>query len=314
MNMGSDNMSNFSYSRLSTYNSCPRKHSYMYEEKLYTDGNEFLILGDLFHQCIDKATKGEDFSSVINDYEAKVKVGVLTTESGLLEDVVNRYFAHYDITSEETIGSELTLEEDWEDGDKFKGIIDRVIEKDGMIIIRDTKTTLKPLKYTTNQVKFNSQLLTYCSLVQDHLNLIVDAYEIDEVRLARIQPVPINQNGKPSADKNRLSLVLYEDYYNKLCEMGLEEAPEYQNVLEYLEKRGHPLFKRTQCQLLDQNLLASNIQDLYQSYKSIKTGNKQRVRGPLCDYCAYQELCNLDFYMPDPESRQILINKITKNN
>lgn len=314
MNMGSDNMSNFSYSRLSTYNSCPRKHSYMYEEKLYTDGNEFLILGDLFHQCIDKATKGEDFSSVINDYEAKVKVGVLTTESGLLEDVVNRYLAHYDITSEETIGSELTLEEDWEDGDKFKGIIDRVIEKDGMIIIRDTKTTLKPLKYTTNQVKFNSQLLTYCSLVQDHLNLIVDAYEIDEVRLARIQPVPINQNGKPSADKNRLSLVLYEDYYNKLCEMGLEEAPEYQNVLEYLEKRGHPLFKRTQCQLLDQNLLASNIQDLYQSYKSIKTGNKQRVRGPLCDYCAYQELCNLDFYMPDPESRQILINKITKNN
>ena len=314
MNMGSDNMSNFSYSRLSTYNSCPRKHSYMYEEKLYTDGNEFLILGDLFHQCIDKATKGEDFSSVINDYEAKVKVGVLTTESGLLEDVVNRYLAHYDITNEETIGSELTLEEDWEDGDKFKGIIDRVIEKDGMIIIRDTKTTLKPLKYTTNQVKYNSQLLTYCSLVQDHLNLIVDAYEIDEVRLARIQPVPINQNGKPSADKNRLSLVLYEDYYNKLCEMGLETAPEYQNVLEYLEKRGHPLFKRTQCQLLDQNLLASNIQDLYQSYKSIKTGNKQRVRGPLCDYCAYQELCNLDFYMPDPESRQILINKITKNN
>lgn len=311
--MGSDSMSNFSYSRLSTYNSCPRKHSYMYEEKIYTEGNEFLILGDLFHQCIDKATNGEDFSSVINDYEAKVKVGAVSTESGLLEYVVNKYLDHYDVTSEEVIGSELVLEEEWEEGDTFKGIVDRLVEKDGMVILRDTKTTLKPLKYTTNQVKYNSQLLTYCSLVQDHMNVIVDAYEIDEVRLARLQEVPMNQNGKPSADKNRLGLVLYEDYYNKLAEMGLENAPEYQGVLDYLEKRGHPLFKRTQCQLLDQNILSANIQDLYQTYKSAKTGNKQRVRGPLCDYCAYQNLCNLDFYLPDPDSRQIVIDKIKKS-
>ena len=313
MNIGSDNMSNFSYSRLSIYNSCPRKHSYMYEEKIFTDGNEFLILGDLFHQCIDKATKGEDFSSVLNDYDAKVKVGVLSTEEGLLEYVVNRYLDYYDLQEEEIIGSELTLEETWEDGDTFKGIIDRVVEKDGLVILRDTKTTLKPLKYTTNQVKFNSQLLTYCSLVQDHLNIMVDAYEIDEVRLAKLQPVPLNQNGKPSADKNKLGLVLYEDYYNKLAEMGLDTAPEYQGVLDYLEKRGHPLFKRTRCQLLDQNMLSANIQDLYQTYKSAKTGNKQRVRGPLCDYCAYQELCNADFYLIDQNSREIIINKIKKS-
>ena len=311
--MGSDNMSNFSYSRLSSYNSCPRKHSYMYEEKIYTEGNEFLILGDLFHQCIDKATKGEDYSTVINDYETKVKIGAVSTESGLLEYVVEKYLAHYDITSEEVIGSELVFEEEWEDGDTFKGIVDRLIEKDGMVILRDTKTTLKALKYTTNQVKYNSQLLTYCSLVQDHMNIMVDAYEIDEVRLAKLQPVPINMNGKPSADKNKLGLVLYEDYYNKLAEMGLEDAPEYQGVLDYLEKRGHPLFKRTQCQLLDQNILSANIQDLYQTYKAAKCGNKQRVRGPLCDYCAYQDLCNADFYLIDQDSRQIIIDKIKKS-
>ena len=311
--MGSDNMSNFSYSRLSSYNSCPRKHSYMYEEKIYTEGNEFLILGDLFHQCIDKATKGEDYSTVINDYETKVKIGAVSTESGLLEYVVERYLAYYDITSEEVIGSELVLEEEWEDGDTFKAIVDRLIEKDGMVILRDTKTTLKALKYTTNQVKYNSQLLTYCSIVQDHMNIMVDAYEIDEVRLAKLQPVPINMNGKPSADKNKLSLVLYEDYYNKLAEMGLENAPEYQGVLDYLEKRGHPLFKRTQCQLLDQNILSANIQDLYQTYKSAKSGSKQRVRGPLCDYCAYQDLCNADFYLIDQDSRQIIIDKIKKS-
>ncbi len=306
-------MSNYSYSRLSTYNSCPRKHSYMYEEKIYTEGNEFLVLGDLFHQCIDKASKGEDYSTVINDYEAKVKVGALSTESGLLESVVQEYLRYYDTSDEEVIGSELVFEEEWEDGDTFKGIVDRLVDKDGIIVLRDTKTTLKPLKYTTNQVKYNSQLLTYCSLVQDQMNIIVDVYEIDEVRLAKLQPVPINQNGKPSADKNKLTLVRYEDYLDKLCEMGLDDAPEYQGVLDYLQKRGHPLFKRTRCQLLDQNILSANLEDLYQTYKATKTGNKQRVRGPLCDFCAYQDLCNLDFYLPDQESREMIINKIKKS-
>lgn len=306
-------MSNYSYSRLSTYNSCPRKHSYMYEEKIYTEGNEFLVLGDLFHQCIDKASKGEDYSTVINDYEAKVKVGALSTESGLLESVVQEYLRYYDTSDEEVIGSELVFEEEWEDGDTFKGIVDRLVDKDGIIVLRDTKTTLKPLKYTTNQVKYNSQLLTYCSLVQDQMNIIVDVYEIDEVRVAKLQPVPINQNGKPSADKNKLTLVRYEDYLDKLCEMGLDDAPEYQGVLDYLQKRGHPLFKRTRCQLLDQNILSANLEDLYQTYKATKTGNKQRVRGPLCDFCAYQDLCNLDFYLPDQESREMIINKIKKS-
>ena len=305
-------MGNYSYSRLSTYNTCPRKHSYMYEEKIYTDGNEFLILGDLFHQCIDKAYKGEDFSSVINDYEAKVKVGTLTTEPGLLEDVVNKYLAYYDINSEELIGSEMKLEEEWEDGDTFSGVVDRLVESDGMVVIRDTKTTLNPLKYTVNQVKYNSQLLTYCSMVQDHMNIMIDAYEIDEVRLAKLQPVPLNQNGKPTADRNKLTLVTYEDYLNKLQEMELDDAPEYQGILDYMEKRGHPLFRRTRCQLLDQNLLSSNIQDLYDSYQGCKSGNKQRVRGPLCNYCAYQDLCNLDCYLPTEEDREIVINKIKK--
>lgn len=305
-------MENFSYSRLSTYNTCPRKHSYMYEEKIFTDGNEFLILGDLFHQCIDKATKGEDYSSVINDYETKVQMGILSTETGMLEEVVQRYINHYDLSSEDVLGSEMRLEEEWEDGDKFTGIVDRLVETDGMIVLRDTKTTIKPLKYTTNQVKYNTQLLTYISMVQDHMNITVDAYEIDEVRLAKIQPVPLNMNGKPSADKNKLSLVLYEDYYNKLCEMGLDSAPEYQGVLDYLEKRGHPLFKRTRCQLLDQSILDSNIQDIYQTYKNCKGKSKQRIHGPLCDYCPYQELCNLDFYNPTDEDREIIINKIKK--
>ena len=304
-------MGNFSFSRLSTYNQCPRKHRYMYEERIFTEGNEFLILGDLFHQCIDKYSKGESYDSVINDYEAKIKAGVLTTETGMLEDVVKRYIEYYP-PDDEILASEYVIEEEWEDGDIFKGIIDRIVCNNNMIVVRDTKTTQSPLSYTTNQVKYNTQLLTYCSSVQENLNMVVDQYEIDEVRLAKIEPVPINLNGKPTADKKRLGLVLYEDYYNKLCEMGLENEPEYQGVLDYLEKRGHPLFRRTNVQLLDQNVLASNIEDLAQSYHAIKSGNDNRVRGKLCEYCPYQELCNLDFYMPDDESREMLINKIKK--
>jgi hypothetical protein len=284
----------------------------MYEEKIPTEQNEFLILGDLFHQCIDKAYKGEDYTSILNDYETKVKIGAVSTESGLLEYVVTKYLEYYDITKENVIGSELRLEEDWEDGDKFVGIIDRILTVDNLTILRDTKTTLKPLKYTQDSVKYNAQLLTYCSMAQDHLNILVDAYEIDEVRLAKLQPVPINMNGKPSADKAKLGLVTYEDYYFKLCEMGLDDAPEYQGVLEYLQKRGHPLFKRTRCQLLDQAMLSSNIEDLYDAYKGCKSGGKQRVRGPLCEYCAYKQLCELDFYMPTPDDRKIIIDKIKK--
>lgn len=306
-------MSNFSFSRLSTYNQCPKKHRYMYEEKIYTEGNEFLILGGLFHECLDKHSKGESFEPVISDYEAKVKTGVLTTEPGMLEEVVRRYIDYYG-EDEETIASEYVIEEEWEDGDTFKGIIDKIVINDNILTIRDTKTTQSPLSYTTNQVKFNTQLLTYCSLVQENLNMVVDQYEIDEVRLARIQPVPINANGKPTADRKRLGLVLYEDYLNKLCEMGLENEPEYQGVLDYLEKRGHPLFKRTSVQLLDQNILASNLEDIAQSYAACKSGKDNRIRGKLCEYCPYQELCNLDFYMPDDESRAMMINKIKKSN
>ena len=305
-------MGNFSFSRLSTYNQCPKKHRYMYEEKIYTEGNEFLTLGDIFHKCIDAYSKGESYEPFLSDYETKVAAGTLSTEPGMMREVVERYIDYYE-PDEEIIASELRIEEEWEDGDKFTAIIDRIVSNDGLITIRDTKTTQSALSYTTNQVKFNTQLLTYCSVVQENLNMNVDIYEIDEVRLARIQPVPLNANGKPSADKKRLGLVLKEDYYNKLCELGLENEPEYYGVLDYLEKRGHPLFNRTKCHLLDQNILAANLEDIAQTYEKIKLNHDNRVRGKLCDYCPYQELCNLDFYLPDDQDRQMLINKIKKS-
>jgi hypothetical protein len=284
----------------------------MYEEKIYTEGNEFLTLGDIFHKCIDAYSKGESYEPFLSDYETKVAAGTLSTEPGMMREVVERYIDYYE-PDEEIIASELRIEEEWEDGDKFTAIIDRIVSNDGLVTIRDTKTTQSALSYTTNQVKFNTQLLTYCSVVQENLNMNVDIYEIDEVRLAKIQPVPLNANGKPSADKKRLGLVLKEDYYNKLCELGLENEPEYYGVLDYLEKRGHPLFNRTKCHLLDQNILASNLEDIAQTYEKIKLNHDNRVRGKLCEYCAYQELCNLDFYLPDDQDRQMLINKIKKS-
>ncbi len=305
-------MERFSHSRLDAFNKCPRKHHYMYREKIFSSGNEFLKLGDIFHRCIDAFYKGESYDTIIKEYEDKVKLGELSTESGMMEEVVMRYISFYDIANDNLIYSEEKIESALESGDVFVGVVDRVVEKDNMIVLRDTKTTTSSLKYTTNTVKYNSQLLTYVSLIQEEKNLLVDVYEIDEVRLAKIQPVPMNLNGKPSASKTKLDLVLYEDYYNKLCELELDTAPEYQAVLEYLEKRGHPLFNRVSVQLLDQNMLVSNLEDLTDSYRACKSGGTQRIRGPLCDYCQYSELCQLDYYNPDVDSRQIIIDKIKK--
>src|SRR5690606_26338621 len=112
-------------------------------------------------------------------------------------------------------------------------VIDKVVEDEetGLIILRDTKTTSKSLKYTYNDVAYNQQLLFYVPFVEKELGIEIDAIQIDEVRIARLFSVPINKNGKPSTDKGRNELVTYEDYYNTLKIMKLDKAPEYQSIL-----------------------------------------------------------------------------------
>jgi hypothetical protein len=208
---------------------------------------------------------------------------------------------------------EHEFEDDLEDDDKLVLIVDQgLFDKNDYLVVRDMKSTLNKLKYTQDDVMFNQQLYMYLPYVENELNHKVDAVEIDEIKLAKLQPVPLKNNGKPSVDKRLLELVTYEDYYDYLASRGLETEKEFQAILDWLQSRGHPLFRRVRCQVLDQNIIASNAQDLLDTYHSAKTQAAYRVKGPLCNYCAYKELCQLDYSYPAPAERQMLIEKISK--
>lgn len=318
-----DNNNSYSYSRLTSYIACPRKHYYNYIEKVETKQSPNTIPGSLFHKCCELYLKHEEgYKEKIDEcyleFDSLANRGMIAKPEGLLKYIFEHYLAYYEkeFKKENTILVEYefqeVLSEDGDDKDIFKGIIDEVYEKDGLIIVRDRKTSLKDLKYTYDKVKYNQQLLAYAPFVEDKLGLRVDAIEIDEVRFDRLDPIPVIKSGKPSKDKNKLGLITYEMYYKALEEMGLEEEPEYAPILIHLQKRGHPLFRRVIVPLLDERLVNSNAEDILEMYKCVKTNqtNKYRNRNILCGYCEYKELCDLDMANPDDDIRNIVLEKL----
>ena len=189
-------------------------------------------------------------------------------------------------------------------------VVDQAFRHNGLLYVRDIKTTGNNLKYTEDDVRYNQQLLLYVPYVEHYLNEKVIAIQIDEVRLAKLQPVPLKNNGRPSVDKKLLQFVTYEDYHDKLCEMNLENESEYKAIQQYLAERGHPLFNRVTVQILDDQIVADNAQDFIEAVKACKKDYAYRVQQPLCKYCEYKELCELDFYGIDTASRQATIDKL----
>ena len=242
---------------------------------------------------------------------------ILDTDVDLMKTNLPLYVAHYaaDTAREITIAAEEEMTVKWENGDNMVGKADKIFEDTGLVVVRDTKTTSRKLKYTFNLVKYNSQLLLYTALTEETKPIKVNAIEIDEVRMAMLQKVPINANGKPSTSKSKLDLVTYEDYLQVLIDKGLDTAPEYQTTLDYLQDRGHPLFKRTRVQILDPNIVDENIRDIYGTYRNIvQTLNDNHIpfarnRSVLCGWCGFNELCKLDYYAPTEEDREIIIDK-----
>lgn len=307
----------FSFSRFKTFQTCPRKHHYTYVEQINTTEQATTIPGKLFHEAIEKYLTGLDMTPVFEEFSSLCSRGKLELEPDLLPYVVSKYLQYYarEFESEKTVMVEHEFEDELEDGDKLVLIVDEAFyDRNDFLIVRDRKTTLNKLKYTQDDVMFNQQLYMYLPYVEEELGHKVDAVEIDEIKLAKLKPVPIKNNGKPSIDKKMLELVTYEDYYGYLCEHGLEMEREFQPILEWLQQRGHPLFKRVRCQVLDQNIIASNAQDLLETYHAAKTQAAYRVKGPLCNYCEYKELCQLDYSHPSINERQMIIDKISKNN
>lgn len=314
MTQGKD-IKRFSFSRFKTYQNCSRKHHYQYVEQIETEETESTIPGKLFHKAIELYLKAEDISEPLNEFDTLCRQGKLQLDPGLLSDVFQQYIAYYrvDIQHEKNLMIEGNIEEKLEEDDYLVMVVDQVVEVDNFITIRDHKTTLKPLKYTWDDVTNNQQLLLYVPYVEDRLGVKVNAVEIDEVRIARLEAVPLNLNGKPTVDKKKLELVTKEAYMAKLQELELDDAPEYKYIIDHLEKRGHPLFKRIKVQLLDGKSVRANLEDMWNTYKTIKAApGASRNRSPLCNYCPFKEICNLDMGDPSQADRAIMIENIKR--
>lgn len=306
----------YSFSRLKTFQICPRKHHYTYIEQIETEESTTTIPGKLFHQCIEYYLTGQDMQPIFQEFSSLCFSGKLDLEADLLEYIVQKYLNYYskEYNTEKNVLIEHEFKDTLEDDDTLVAIVDQAFyDANNYLVVRDMKTTLTKLKYTSDDVMYNQQLYLYLPYVEEELGHKVDAIEIDEIKLAKLRPVPLKSNGKPSVDKRLLDLVTYEDYYDCLAQQGLEMEREYQPILEYLQQRGHPLFRRTRCQVLDQNIIASNSQDLLDTYHASKTQVAYRVKGPLCNYCQYKELCQLDYSYPSIADRQMIIEKISKS-
>lgn len=311
--MGDKDIKRFSFSRFKTYQGCGRKHFYQYVEQIETEETEFTIPGKLFHEAFELYMTGGDFTKPLKDFDQLCFTGKLQLEPGILTQVFQMYLNYYDkqIKDEKNLMIEETLEEKLEDDDYLVLVVDQVVEYNNQIILRDHKTTIKPLKYTWNDVNNNQQLLLYVPYVEAKLGVKINAIEIDEIRIAKLEPVPLNANGKPTIDKKRLELVTYEMYLEKLNELNLQDAGEYKFVLDFLKSRGHPLFKRIRVQVLDDKPTQANLEDMWNTYKSIKSSiGPARNRNILCNYCPFRELCDLDMSNPSQADRQIMIEKI----
>ena len=314
-------MERYDYSRLMTFQTCPRKFDYRYRKGIEPKKNEFLVCGDIFHRILEGTYTGEmqiksDALDEYTNYQRSYQ-GEKNLEPDLMVYATEQYLKRYydDDQNENILGCEVEITDTFDADKEFVLRFDRLVEEkdSGNIILRDTKTTLNKLKYTPEDVKYNTQLLTYVPFVEDKYQCVVDAIEIDEVRLAKYDKVPFNANGKPSGDRKRLELVAYKDYEDVLMSMGLFHNREYANAIEWLQTRGDPLFRRTRVQLLDRNLISSTLKDIY---NTIEVASDPKVcyrnKGNHCDWCEFRDLCNWDrIDDTDTPLRQTLIDKIS---
>ncbi len=306
----------FSHSRINTFVQCPRKHHYAYVEQIEAKESAYTIPGKLFHEAIENISKGKANDEVYKEFKEYVRKGVLDMAEDTLEYIVNKYMNYYhDEFAEE---KPLMVEEEMQDvldsdGNYLTVIVDRVFEKNGIITLRDTKTTQNELKYKKDDVIYNNQLLLYVPFVEDKLGLSVNEIQIDEVRIAKLENVPLLKNGKPTKDKRQLTLVTYEDYLTELQNQGLETDSEYVVILEYLQQRGHPLFSRIPVQIAEQSIIDSNAKDFLDAFEAAKTDRTYRCKGTHCNWCEYKRLCDLDYHNPDTQSRQQIIEYIKNN-
>lgn len=306
----------YSYSRLETFKTCPRKHHYLYVEQIPEPENEYALSGKYFHRAVEAVLKGEELDEIYKEFRNDVDTGKIHLDRDQLEYTVSMYFSYYyrEYEKENTLLVEKDFTRKLEDDDYFVGINDQTFESNGFVIARDIKSTRGALKYTHEDVVTNMQLLTYVPEIEKCLDRKVDAIQIDEVRMAKLaSQVPLIQRGKPSTSLEALSLVTAELYEEELERQGLLEEAKYKNVLALLEKRGHPLFNRITVQLTNRAILDSNEEEIQNLYLGASLDIKYRVKErSKCFLCPFKGVCESDEYNGGQISRENIVNSIDK--
>ncbi len=304
----------YSVSRFNMFKECPMKHHYAYVEQLPEPDNEYTLAGRLVHQAIEYILKGKDVEEVYQEWYEAVDTGKLSLPRDQLEYTINQYFTYYyhDYNTEDTILVEHEFNYQLEGDDYFNGKIDQVYMKNGFVGVRDIKSTRQQLKYTRDDVYANNQLLTYVPPTEQLIDAKVNFIEIDEIRLAKLaDEVPLIQRGKPSTDKENLSLVTADLYRAELERQNLLDDPKYARVLEFLEQRGHPLFNRVAVQLSNRDLLDTNEEENQNIYKAASLDIKYKLKDKQkCFMCPYRNICMHDELAGGTKSREQLIENM----
>lgn len=319
----------FSFSRLKTFRSCPKQWQYKYHENLQDPTSEEALIGQLFHEAVEELYNPNKEKEALNKWNDAVAAGLIEKPIGLLEEVLGYYKGHYQdsdaleviIGVEEKLTVDMNDPEQLEEGDEHDvvyGKIDRIIVDQGLVGVRDTKSTVNKLKWTPDLVRYDPQILLYAAMYDEKARAsIIDFVEIDEVRIAALTEPKINQNGKPSIAKASLDLVTYEAFRNKLEELELLDDPAYASTLLWLEKRGHPLFRRTRIYLDDKEIMNASLIDIVATWRMVNRARREsdyesafpRHRTRLCDWCGYKELCQADCFNLTQEERVMYTGK-----
>lgn len=290
-------MGRYSHSKMETFKQCPKKYDYNYVQDLNPiEESIHLTVGKLFHGVMDALSKEEDPTPFYEEFAALVRSGMLPScAKDTLEITVEEFLNfYYDVDADtETIFTEKKFEHLTDDMNVISGMFDKVYTRFGNVYLKDYKTTINKLKYKLKDVNVNSQLYLYHFVLENDFNIIPQFIEIDEVCIHPLNGVELCKDGTPTTDTRKLAWTTYDTYYNVLVDLGLEHDPKYENILSFFKERGHPLFRRITVpvnQLTRQNV----YEECAALIKMIEVSEPYRVKGPLCDYCAYHEICHLE--------------------
>ena len=144
-------MTRLSYSKLSDFETCPRKFWLTYIKKVPFISNKYLIMGRRIHEILHTSTKKKDWRSYLMNHPQKGKYGLM----------INNYIEYQDnvieIAGPDTLThAEVKLRDEEID---LTGVIDRIDKFNGKVLITDYKSDSK-----ISRTKHDRQLLIYSHL------------------------------------------------------------------------------------------------------------------------------------------------------